>query len=213
MFRERPERRLSGWTDLIIANSHAGAREAIEAGLDSQRLLVIENGVRTDSFRPDAAARARTRAQWGLSGFDVIGMVARLDPQKDYETFLRAAALFVAGPTRTHFICVGDGPIEYRRCLERRADELGLADSVTFTGTLLDMPAVYNALDVATLVVSMGEGTSNAIVEAMACGVRCVVTDSGDLARCVGNTGIVLPKGDPEELASAWRRMLEGRSR
>lgn len=71
-----------------------------------------------------------------------------------------------------------------------------------------DIPQVLNALDIASSS-SISEGLPNAIGEAMATGVPCVVTDVGDSALLVGDTGIVVPKRDPEALCSAWQRLLD----
>ena len=67
------------------------------------------------------------------------------------------------------------------------------------------MPSVYNALDV-LVSASRGEGFSNVIAEAMACGVACVVTDVGDSAWVVGDAGEVIRPGDPVALAEALER-------
>jgi glycosyltransferase involved in cell wall biosynthesis len=71
------------------------------------------------------------------------------------------------------------------------------------------MPRVYSALDVAVSSSHFGEGFSNAIGEAMACGVPCVVTDVGDSALVVGETGIVVPPGQVRALASGIEQVLE----
>ena len=66
---------------------------------------------------------------------------------------------------------------------------------------------VYNAFDIACSASAYGEGFSNAVGEAMACGRPCVVTDVGDSARIVGDAGIVVPPDDPVALADAWRQI------
>jgi glycosyltransferase involved in cell wall biosynthesis len=70
------------------------------------------------------------------------------------------------------------------------------------------MPAAYNALDICCSS-SYTEGTSNAIAEAMACGVPCVVTDVGDSKLIVGETGILVPPKNPEALSAGWLAMTE----
>jgi glycosyltransferase involved in cell wall biosynthesis len=71
------------------------------------------------------------------------------------------------------------------------------------------MPAVYNALDILCSSSAYGEGFGNVIGEAMACGVPCVVTDVGDSAWIVENTGIVVPPQNPEALVAGWSSLLK----
>jgi glycosyltransferase involved in cell wall biosynthesis len=107
------------------------------------------------------------------------------------------------------FVCIGDGPMDYKKKLYSLCEESGLSDFIIWAGLRSDMAAVYNALDIATSTSSYGEGFSNVIAEAMACGVPCVVTDVGDSALIVGDTGLVVPIKDPEALANGWMKMLK----
>lgn len=195
--------------DLIIANSQAGRDYQIRQGFTAKHLIVIPNGIDTEQFRPDTAARQRMRAAWGIADHErLIGITARLDPMKDHPTFLRATALLAAESSDVRFVCIGDGPDDYRYELRQLVKQLNITDRVIWAGTCRDMPAVYNALDVCTSSSAYGEGFSNVIGEAMACGVPCVATDVGDSAWIIGDTGIVVPPRDPQALAEGWRSLL-----
>ena len=209
----RLSRRLSGCADGIIVNSWAGAAHHAALGYPRARITVIPNGIDTQRFRFDAGARARTRAGWGVPDDAVlVGLVGRLDPMKDHPTFLRAAASLAARDPRWRFVCVGAGAeSEYGRTLAPLADSLGLHGRLTWAGARDDMPAIYSALDIAAST-SYGEGFPNTVAEAMACGRPCVVTDVGDSARIVGDTGMVVAPRNPDALAEGmdrlYRRML-----
>jgi glycosyltransferase involved in cell wall biosynthesis len=112
----------------------------------------------------------------------------------------------------TRFVCVGGGPAQYQTRLQTLAKNLGLGERLLWLGPREDMPAVYNALDIAVSSSSYGEGLSNAIGEAMACGVPCAVTDIGDSAWIVGGTGEVVPVKDPVALRNAIERLLDQKS-
>ncbi len=201
----RLERWLAPGADLVIANSNAGRDYAISKGFPKDKILVIPNGLDTNRFRPDPEAGRRVREEWGVGDRQkLIGLVARLDPMKDHSTFLQAAARLAAERQEVKFVCVGDGPEEYRRRLLSFGRELGLGERLIWAGARGDMPVVYNAFDIGTLSSSFGEGFPNVVAEAMACGVPCVVTDVGDSAWIVGDTGFVAPPKNPEALAAGW---------
>jgi glycosyltransferase involved in cell wall biosynthesis len=88
------------------------------------------------------------------------------------------------------------------------ASKLGLDERLQWIGSRFDMPAVCNAFDIACSS-SSGEGFSNTIIEAMACGVPCVVTDVGDSAVIVGEIGVVVQPASPEALRDAFVSLLE----
>lgn len=198
----RLERRLARFADRVIVNSHAGRAHLAAHGFPPEKLVVIQNGIDTERFRPDCAARARVRAEWGVAeGSILVGLVARLDPVKDHATFLRAASFAGARRPDARFVCVGGGAEGYRRQLEELSGRLGLAQKIRWAGVRADMPAVYNAFDV-NVSSSLSEGFPNAVAEAMACGVPCVVTDAGDSAALVGDAKFVSAPGDAGALAA-----------
>jgi glycosyltransferase involved in cell wall biosynthesis len=199
---------LSRFPGLIIFNSFEGRAYHLSAGFDGSRTAVIPNGIDTKRFAPDAKSGARLRASWRLlEGSLVIGIAARLDPMKGHQTFLDAAAIFARGRPDARFVCIGGGPEEYSGSLRDLTKRLGLVDKVFWTGFVSDMPSAYNTLDILCSSSCYGEGTSNAIAEAMACGVPCVVTDVGDSRLIVGETGIVVEPRNPEALAAGWAAM------
>ena len=200
---------LSSFTDLIIVNSHAGKDYCLSHGFAPDKMVVISNGIDTERFQPDSEAGAKMRSEWGISEkIILIGLVGRLDPMKDHPTFLKAAALLCKEREDVHFVCVGIGPEHYTLELQQLTNEFGISEKVIWAGGRSDMPTVHNALNIASSSSSYGEGFANVIGEAMACGVPCVVTDVGDSAWIVGDTGIVVPPKNPEALAAGWNSLL-----
>ena len=200
---------LSRFADMIIVNSHMGKQHNIARGFHARRMVMIHNGIDTERFRPDPRLGGEMRKRWGIAdGELLIGLVARLDPMKDHPTFLRAVSL-LAGQHEARFVCVGGGPDKYKRSMRTLANELGLGEHLVWAGAVSEMPAVYNALDIACSASSYGEGFSNSIGEAMSCGVPCVVTDVGDSSLILGGTGEVIPPNDPHALAAALARLAK----
>lgn len=199
---------LSRFADRVIVNSRAGLSHAGRFGYSEKRMVVVLNGVDTSHFRPDLEGGRRLREEWGVGiGSSLVGIVGRLDPVKDHELFLRAAAGVLKEEPSARFVAVGDGLPERRAALGREAEDHGLGASVRWEAGRPDLPAVYSALDVLCLS-SQSEGFPNVVAEAMACGVPCVVADVGDAAWIVGQTGIVASTRDEAGLADGLLRML-----
>jgi glycosyltransferase involved in cell wall biosynthesis len=205
------ECRLARFADLTIANSHAGLQSHVADGYPKDKTVVVPNGIDTARFCPNSEARERIRAQWGVAGDEeLIGLVGRLDPMKDHETFLQAAALLLRDRQQVRFVCVGDGSSEYRTALQDRAHALGLSDHIMWIGMQSQVVDVYNALDL-LVNSSYGEGFSNVLGEAMACGVPCVATDVGDSGLVIGGLGQLVPPKDPAALNRAMQKVLSGK--
>src|SRR5262249_26692679 len=124
-------------------------------------------------------------------------------------TFLAAAAKLAARRPEAMFVMVGAGMDDRNRDLMRMIETHSLIPHVRLLGERIDMWAIYPAFDIGTLSSAFGEGFSNVLAEAMACGVPCVATNSGDAAEIVGATGRIVPPRDPDALAAAWDSLIE----
>ena len=204
------ERLLSSFTDLIVVNSHTGIADYVNQGFASDKMVVISNGIDTERFVPDSEAGAKVRAEWGISENTIlIGLVGRLSPMKDHHTFLKAATLLSKVREDVRFVCVGVGEENYAKELYQLTDDLGITEKIIWAGGRSDMPAVFNALNIACSSSSDGEGFPNVVGEAMACGVPCVVTDVRDSAWIVGDKGVVVPPKNPEALKTAIKELID----
>ncbi|ASC68827.1 glycosyl transferase [Achromobacter denitrificans] len=187
----------------IVCAAQKAAQRHADKGYRRDRLVVISNGYDLSRYTPDAAARARARAEWGVVGdAPVIGCVARWDPLKDHANLLRAVAALVRDGRDAGLRCVliGRGMTADNPELGALIDRLGLRERLVLAGPSDDVPAAMNGLDLHVLS-SCAEGFPNVVAEAMACGVYCVVTDVGDAAYIVGDTGVVVPAEQAEALA------------
>jgi glycosyltransferase involved in cell wall biosynthesis len=206
----RLEARLSSLADLVICNSNRGIEHARASGFRRDRLTVVPTGFDTERFAPDPEARRRLRAEWRIPEGDLlVGRVGRLDPMKDYPTFLRAASLLSAQRPDIRFVWVGDGHEALASEFQRQRRDLGLDARLSWLGARNDMPQVYSALDVLCSSSAFGEGLPNVLGEAMSCGIPCVTTAVGDSALIVGETGVVVPPADPASLARGIGLLLE----
>ncbi|MCM2314056.1 MAG: glycosyltransferase [Thermoanaerobaculia bacterium] len=201
---------LSRSVDSIIFNSEAGRRRARDLGIVASRNRVIPNGIDVERFRFDPRARASLRRSWGVRDDEPLaGIVARLDPVKNHELFVRASALVGAADARVRFVSIGGGDPERAAMLRELADARGLSSRMIWAGERLDLPSVYSALDLNVLS-STGEGFPNAIAESMACETPVVATDVGDAREIVGDTGRIVDASRPEALADAMLEMVRG---
>lgn len=194
----------------IVCCSHASMETHAAIGYDRERMIVIPNGFDTTLFVPDSDARHSIRKELRLDrDTPLIGLVARHHPQKDHETFFRAAGILHAEMPRVRFVLCGKGVTAENRDLSRLAGEAGLDDTAFLLGRRADIPRIQASLDIASSSASSGEGFPNIIGEAMSCGVPCVVTSVGDSAEIVGDYGEVVGPGDPEALAAGWKKILD----
>ncbi|HYM80225.1 MAG TPA: glycosyltransferase [Candidatus Limnocylindria bacterium] len=194
------------WATHVTAVSETVADTVVKLGVRRERVIVIPNGVDAERFvhAPPGDARARL----GLNGGDpLIGSVGCLAARKDYATLLEALALLAGRGRAFQAALVGDGP--ERAPLEARAHELGIAGRVHFLGERSDVERLLPAMHVFVLS-SREEGIPNALLEAMAAGRAAVATAVGGTPEVMqdGETGWMVPPGNPERLAAAIEAAL-----
>jgi glycosyltransferase involved in cell wall biosynthesis len=194
---------------MVLANSASIGKRLETEGVSARRIAIVPNFLDETAFRPpDPADRAALRQELRLNGASpVVGIVANLLPVKDHATLLRAAAMLRADWPHLRLVLVGEGPC--REALEQLTRELDLAKTVVFAGKRPSAPNLHHLFDVSVLC-STSEGLPNSLLEAMAAARPVVATRVGGVADAVadGETGLLVPQGDPEQLAAALNSLL-----
>jgi len=194
--------------DQLIAVSRAIEAKIRDEGRTGAPVRLIYNGV--DLGRYDETLPCCTfREQYGIEpDAVVVGVVARLEPEKGHPTLLEAwPAVLHAVPNAT-LLVVGEGSRHVE--LEQLAALLRIAHRVVFTGRRDDVPEVTAALDVAVLP-SYREAQGLSILEAMALSRPVVASRVGGIPEVIENgvSGLLVPPHDPEALAGAIIRLLK----
>ncbi|NTU70906.1 MAG: glycosyltransferase [Coriobacteriia bacterium] len=190
--------------DVIVSCSEAGARNHVARGYVARKVRVIPNGVDTDRFTPDDDAGRAIRDELGVPHDRfLLGLVARVDSQKNHPGFFDAVRVFFERGGDAQFVLAGRDVTDANWLLPKLREATPHPERVVLIGPRSDVPRVMAALDVATSS-SLGEAFPLVLIEAMACGTPCAATDVGDSALIVGDTGIIVPPNDASALADAW---------
>lgn len=176
------------------------------AGIPRKRLVTIRNGISVAEFTPTSPGDESVRRRLGVLPDDfLIVCVARLSKVKGIDILLRAVARARRCGADCKCAILGEGPL--KDDLKEQAKSLGLEGVVFFEGFRDVKP--YLQASSAFLLTSHAEGLPLSVLEAMACGLPCIVTNVGGNAEAVehGISGIVVPPGAEEELAAAIVRL------
>ncbi len=190
--------------DRIIAVSRAVADHVTALGADPSLVTVAHNGVDHDRFDASRHQPATTELR--------VGLIGRLIANKGHDLAIDAVA---GARRRGHDVTlrvVGDGPLA--GAARARVDSEGLGDAVTFTGQVDDVAEQLRCIDVLVRP-SYTEGLPLAVLEALASGVPCVVSDVPGNVEAVrdGVDGIVVPIGDAAALGDALVGLAADRER
>ena len=200
-------RDLTPHMDQLIAVSQMVERKLEDEGRTTAPVRRIYNGVDLSRYEQQEAC-CTLPEEYGMEpGSQLVGVVARLEPEKGHPTLLEAWPRVLRAVPDAYLLIVGEG--SRREALEAQARELRIAHRVVFTGRRDDVPAVTAALDVAVLP-SYREAQGLSVLEAMALSRPVVASNVGGIPEMIedGVTGLLVPPHDAETLAGAITRLL-----
>ena len=204
---QRHLRELTPYMNRLIAVSRAIEHKLVDEERTSVPVSLVYNGVDLQRYDNQEAC-CTLHEEYGMEpGSQIVGVVARLEPEKGHPTLLQAWPLVLRVVPDAYLLIVGEG--SRRDTLEAEARQLRIAHRVVFTGRRDDVPAVTAALDVAVLP-SYREAQGMVILEAMALSRPVVASNVGGIPEMIedGVTGLLVPPHDPGALAAAIVRLL-----
>jgi glycosyltransferase involved in cell wall biosynthesis len=169
---------------------------------------VILNGVAMERFDAQPTRRQEARAALGLPpDAPVIGAVGRMVALKNHRALIQLMPSLLAAFPDLRLVLAGDGPL--RGALQEQALQLGVAHVVRFLGERSDVSSILPAFDVFALP-SLTEGLSIALLEAAACGLAIVASNTGGNPEIVmdGVRGVLFPVGEVDALGQAVHALL-----
>lgn len=196
-------RRADGW---IAFGRTVEETLAARPGYRDRPHAVIPPGVDVERFRPDPGARSRVRAElgWAEGGPPVVGFLGRFVEAKGLGVLRRAWE--AAPPSRLLLVGGGMMESELRAWAAASGDRIRVVTGVPHD----DVPGWLNAMDLlaapSLTTPRWREQFGRMLVEAMACGVPVVGSDSGEIPHVIGDAGIVAPEGD----VGGWAKALDG---
>ncbi len=200
------------WSNALIAVAEAVGQALLAGGIPADRVTIVRSGI-TPQDAPPEAETIVLRGRLGITPHDpVLGIVAHILPHKGYDDLVQALALLTQRLPQAKCLVIGMAPRErYLRKLLQLAERLSVRDRLILVGFQEDVAPFLHAMDVFVLP-SRTEGLPITILEAMAAGKPVVATTAGGIPEVVrdGETGLLVPPGDPGRLAEAIMRLLEG---
>ena len=194
--------------DKIICGSDAVKHAHFNLGYPMETMEVIPYGCDLYKFNGNLSARDGMRKLFNFTLTDlVIGIIGRFDELKDHKSFVSAAGVLKKKYDYLKFLMVGRGLDSENKTLVNWVEDSQLGDSIVLAGERRDIPACLSCLDL-FCISSVHEGGPIVVIEAMAMGIPCVVTNVGSARNMVLNTGICVEPGNSKVLADGLEKML-----
>lgn len=187
----------------IAPGSNYNHRWELQNGADAQQIVTIYNGPDPAEFTPLFQQRP--------DGRPTIIWLGRIDPLKDLQTLIRAAALVHEQMPAAQFVLYGSAPKGnegyYQECVALQ-QALGLQEALIFGGFVASPEAAYNSGDFVVLS-SISEGFPYSVVEAMMCGRTVVGTAVGGVPEALAGCGFVVEPRNPTQMAETCLYLLQ----
>ena len=196
----------------LISISDYNRRCVVEAGLlPEARVVRIYNAVDLARLAESSERGAEFRHRHGVpDGRIMVLQVSWIIPEKGIIDLLNAARIVLERDPHVHFVLAGEG--RWREEYTRRAQDLGIASHVSWTGLVTDPfgEGLYAAADVVCQMSRWEEGFGWTIAEAMACGKPVVATRVGAIPELVrdGMTGFLVNRGDASAMADTLIKLI-----
>ena len=200
------------YVDVKVAPSDLAAKYTFgNRAYRNGKVTILHNAIDYDQYRYASAGRKLVRDEYGISDTGiVIGHIGRFMQQKNHPFLLDVFFNFHQKHPESRLLLVGNGELENK--IRSKVNNLGLNDTVIFTGVRSDIPQLLSAMDVFVFP-SLYEGMPNTVIEAQATGLPCVIADT--ITKEADITGLVrymsLERSAEEWAAAVDEQMSMGR--
>jgi glycosyltransferase involved in cell wall biosynthesis len=187
-------------TCVVVSSNHVREQLLARFRLQSDRVFVIPGGVDTEVFLPDAPLNIDLPAHYVL-------FVGSLQPRKNLTGLLSAWMIIKDQIPDVWLVIAGESSFVFRK------SDLPMPERVAFLGYVPDseLPGLYASAEVLCLP-SFDEGFGLPVLEAMACGVPVIASNTGALPEVVGDAGLLVKPSDTPAIANALLRTLQDKA-
>lgn len=188
----------------VLAAEYTFGKKAVKSG----EVKKLNNGLDLSVFRYDEQAGNAVRKEFDIpQNADVIGHIGRFNTQKNHLFLIEIFNAYLKNHPGSYLMLTGTGNLEEQ--IKSRVSDLKIQDHVVFTGLRKDIPALLSAFDLLMLP-SLYEGMPNVIIEAQACGLPCILSDTVTREADLSGGLVYLPLSDEQSWAAQAEKILRG---
>jgi glycosyltransferase involved in cell wall biosynthesis len=196
----------------ILSCSDRASTIHMKIGYDNSKFSVIDNGYNLSEIKFDKDLRISFRKKYDIDENEFIfGMVARWDPQKDFESLVESIHLFFKNNnnSKVRFFLAGPNILYNNIDLLNLINSVHLKEKIVLLGNINNVENFMNGIDCHVLSSAGNEGFPNVIGEAMACELPCICTDVGDISKLIYDKNWIVPVKSPNTFAAKMEEIYK----